>query len=170
MQRRLLLLYLAPLPVMASLNGCGFKLRGATVMPFRKLFTSFAPSSPVGNVFKRLLRNEGGTEFVVKAEDAELRLVILSDIREREIVGYSATGRPSLYQLRQKLRYQLMDAKAEPLGTEVEIVIRRDITTSDALLNAKQQEEEFLYVEMQDDIAQQLIRRLSAVKLNASSR
>lgn len=148
------------------LNGCGFKLRGAATMPFKTLYTSFGAGSNVGTVFKRLLRSEGGTEFVDKPDTADLRLMILTDLREREIVGYSATGRPSLYQLRQKLRYQLMDAKAEPLGSEIEIVIRRDITTSDALLNAKQQEEEFLYVEMQDDIAQQLIRRLAAVKLN----
>jgi LPS-assembly lipoprotein len=163
-------LTLAVLTVPAALNGCGFKMRGAAVMPFRTLYTSFAPSSPVGNVFRRLLRSEGGTEFIATPENADLRLMILSDLREREIVGYSASGRPSLYQLRQKLRYQLMDAKAEPLGSESEIVIRRDITTSDALVNAKQQEEEYLYVEMQDDIAQQLIRRLSAVKLNASPR
>jgi LPS-assembly lipoprotein len=170
MQRRSLILTLAVLTVPAALNGCGFKMRGASVMPFRTLYTSFTTSSPVGNVFRRLLRSEGGTEFVTTPEKADLRLMILSDLREREIVGYSASGRPSLYQLRQKLRYQLMDGKAELIGSESEIVIRRDITTSDALLNAKQQEEEYLYVEMQDDIAQQLIRRLSAVKLNASSR
>jgi LPS-assembly lipoprotein len=89
--------------------------------------------------------------------------MILQDAREREIVGYSATGRPREYQLRQKLRYQILDNKADPIGGPVEIVIRRDISTSDALLNAKLQEEELLYREMQDDLVQQLLRRLSVV-------
>jgi LPS-assembly lipoprotein len=149
--------------VVAALAGCGFKLRGPTPFPFKTLYTTFAETSPVGADFKRLMRAQDSVEFVTKPELGEIRLVILQDAREREIVGYSATGRPREYQLRQKLRYRILDSKADPIGSDAEIVIRRDISTSDALLNAKQQEEEQLYREMQDDLVQQLLRRLSVV-------
>jgi LPS-assembly lipoprotein len=149
--------------------GCGFKLRQPTPMAFTKLYTNFADASLVGGDFKRLLRSQDNVEFVTSPEKAQVRLMVLQDLREREIVGYSATGRPREYQLRQKLRYQLLDSKADPLGNEVEIVIRRDISTNDALLNAKQQEEEQLYREMQGDLVQQLIRRLGAVNPTQSS-
>jgi LPS-assembly lipoprotein len=149
--------------VIAAVAGCGFKLRGPTQFPFKKLYTSFAESSPVGADFKRMMRAQDSVEFVAKPEQGEVRLMILQDVREREIVGYSATGRPREYQLRQKLRYQLLDNKADLIGSDAEIVIRRDISTSDALINAKQQEEEQLYRDMQEDLVQQLLRRLSVV-------
>jgi LPS-assembly lipoprotein len=152
-----------------ALAGCGFKLRGPTPMSFSKLYTNFADASLVGSDFRRMLRAQDSVEIVAKPEQGELRLMVLQDIREREIVGYSATGRPREYQLRQKLRYKLLDSKADPIGNEVEIVIRRDISTSDALINAKLQEEEQLYREMQGDLVQQLIRRLGAVNLKPSS-
>jgi LPS-assembly lipoprotein len=150
------------------LAGCGFKLRGPTPMSFSKLYTNFADGSLVGSDFRRMLRAQDSVEIVAKPEQGELRLMVLQDLREREIVGYSATGRPREYQLRQKLRYRLLDSKADPIGNEVEIVIRRDISTSDALINAKLQEEEQLYREMQGDLVQQLIRRLGAVNLKQS--
>jgi LPS-assembly lipoprotein len=155
--------------VCTAIAGCGFKLRGPTPLPFTTLYTNFADTSLVGGDFRRLIRSQDSVEIVITPEKAQVRLMILQDLREREIVGYSATGRPREYQLRQKLRYQLLDTKADPLGTEVEIVIRRDISTNDALLNAKQAEEELIYREMQGDLVQQLIRRLGAVRPTQSS-
>jgi LPS-assembly lipoprotein len=155
--------------VIVAVAGCGFKLRGPTQFPFKKLYTSFAETSAVGADFRRMMRAQDSVEFVAKPDQGEVRLMILQDAREREIVGYSATGRPREYQLRQKLRYQILDSKADPIGDETEIVIRRDISTSDALLNAKLQEEELLYREMQDDLVQQLLRRLAAVNPKQSS-
>ena len=162
---RLLIGVLAVPLSLPLISACGFKMRTSTAMPFQKLYTNFAANSAIGADFKRLLRSEGKTEFVDKAADAQLSLLIVGELREREIVGFSPTGRPSQYQLRLKFQYRLADAKSEPVGELVEIILRRDISTNDALLNAKQQEEAMLYTEMQDDMVQQLIRRLSVVKL-----
>jgi LPS-assembly lipoprotein len=167
MQRRAILVFSAF--VIIALAGCGFKLKGPTQLSFTKVYTTFADGSLVGVDFRRLLRAQGSVEIVTKPELAEIRLMILQDLREREIVGYSATGRPREYQLRQKLRYQVLDSKADPIGEAVEIVIRRDISTSEALINAKQQEEEQLYRDMQDDLVQQLVRRLGAINLKQGS-
>jgi LPS-assembly lipoprotein len=152
-----------------ALASCGFKLRGATPLPFTDLYTNFTDASLVGGDFKRIIRSQGTVNLLAAPEKAQLRLMILQDLRDRQIVGFSGTGRPREYQLIQKLRYKLLDSKADPIGDEVEIVIRRDVSTSEALINAKQQEEEQIYREMQGDLVQQLIRRLGAVNLNSSS-
>ena len=56
------------------------------------------------------------------------------------------------------------DRDGQPLLAPTEIVLRRDITSSDIEVVAKQQEEELLYREMQSDLVQQLLRRLAAIR------
>jgi LPS-assembly lipoprotein len=148
-----------------QLAGCGFQLRGATVMPFKTLYAGFADASPLGSEFKRTLRANGGTTLVDKPEQAEARLNALSELREKEIVGFSSTGRPREYTLRYRFRFQLLDAKGNEVIPPTELMLRREVTTSDTELVAKQQEEVLLYREMQSDMVQQLMRRLSAAKI-----
>ena len=159
-RRRLLLAAAALLPA-----GCGFKLRGSTQLPFDTLYASFPPNSPTGAEFRRLLRVQGATRLVDKPVDAQARLDILEERREKEIVGFSSSGRPREYQLRLILRYRLLDARGgTELGPMGEIILRREITTTDTQVVAKEQEEALLYREMQGDMVQQLLRRLAAAR------
>ena len=145
--------------------GCGFQLRGATPLPYRTLHITHPPaaSATVADL-RRLLRVSGDTRLVDRPQDAEAVLQVLSEVREKEIVGFSSTGRPREYQLRLRFAFRL----AEPDETEripyTEIVLRRDITTTDTQLVAKEQEEALLYRDMQSDVVQQLLRRIAAVR------
>ena len=82
-----------------------------------------------------------------------------------EIVGFSSTGRPREYQLRLITGFRLVDVAS---GIEMipanDLALRREITTTDTQLVAKQQEEALLYREMQTDTVQQLLRRLAAAR------
>lgn len=147
-----------------ALPGCGFQLRGAAEMPFKTLYTSFPATSALGNEFKRTFRQQGGTSIAERPDQADARLDVLGELREKEIVAFSSTGRPREYQLRLRLVYRLMDARSNELIPTSEITLRRDIITTDSQLVAKQQEEVLLYREMQSDMVQQLIRRLAAVR------
>lgn len=159
-RRRLLLAAAALLPA-----GCGFKLRGSTQLPFDTLYASFPPNSPTGAEFRRLLRVQGATRLVDRPADAQARLDILEERREKEIVGFSSSGRPREYQLRLILRYRLLEARSgTELGPMGEIILRREITTTDTQVVAKEQEEALLYREMQGDMVQQLLRRLAAAR------
>lgn len=80
------------------------------------------------------------------------------------MVGFSSTGRPREYQLRLRFTFRVVDRDGQPLLAPTEIVLRRDITSSDIEVVAKQQEEELLYREMQSDLVQQLLRRLAAIR------
>jgi LPS-assembly lipoprotein len=142
--------------------GCGFKLRGTMELPFETLYTNFPANSLTGAEFRRLVRALAGVRLVDKPEQAQARLLVLSELREREIVAFSATGRPREYQLRLRLSYRLLDAQADEWLPPAELLLRRDITTTDSQLSAKQQEEVLLYRDMQTDLVQMLLRRLAS--------
>jgi LPS-assembly lipoprotein len=162
--KRRLVLIIGAVTALCSLSGCGFKLRGPQLMSFTSFYSSFGPNSVVGADLNRLLKSQGQIRVETDPTKAQIRMMVQFDGRERDIVGYSATGRPREYQLRQRLRYQLLNSKADPLGTPIELVVRRDISTTDAEQNAKQQEEELLYKEMEADLVDQVLRRLGALQ------
>jgi len=152
-----------PSLALASLAGCGFQLRRSAALPFRTLYTGFAPTSAIGAEFRRLVRVAEDTRLVDDPAEAEARLEVLRELREKEVVGFSSTGRPREYQLRLHFLFRVVDRDSQPLLAPTEIVLRRDITSSDIELVAKQQEEELLYREMESDLVQQLLRRLAAI-------
>jgi LPS-assembly lipoprotein len=161
--RRTLSVALASLAV-ATMTGCGFQLRRSAALPFRTLYTGFAPTSAIGAEFRRLVRVAEDTRLVDDPKEAEARLEVIRELREKEVVGFSSTGRPREYQLRLRFTFRVVDRDGQPLLAPTEIVLRRDITSSDIEVVAKQQEEELLYREMQSDLVQQLLRRLAAIR------
>ncbi len=149
--------------IVAPLAGCGFRLRRSAELPFRTLYTSFSPTSAIGAEFRRLVRVAENTHLVDDPKEADARLEVLSETREKEVVGYSSTGRPREYQLRLRFTFRVVARDGTVLLPATEIVLHRDITSSDIEQVAKQQEEELLYKEMQSDLVQQLLRRLAAI-------
>ncbi len=149
--------------VAAPLSGCGFHLRRSADLPFRTLYTNFSPTSAIGAEFRRLVRVAENTRLVDDPKEADARLEVLSERREKEVVGYSSTGRPREYQLRLRFTFRVVARDSTVLLPPTEIVLHRDITSSDIEQVAKQQEEELLYKEMQSDLVQQLLRRLAAI-------
>lgn len=146
------------------LAGCGFKLRGATEFPFKTLYAGFAPGSPIGVDFRRMLRTAGNVQLVDRPEAADVRLDVLHELREKEVMVFSSTGRPREYQLRLRFAFRASDAKGAEVIEPTELSLWRDITTTDAQWLAKEQEEVILYREMQADMVQQLLSRLAAVR------
>ena len=160
------LLRLAALAAGAAVAaGCGFQLRGSAGLPFKTLYAGFLPTSAIGADFRRLVRISGETQLVERPDAAQARLEVLSEAREKEIVGFSSTGRPREYQLRQRFIFRLLDTKGQELIAPTTLLLRREINTTDTQIVSKEQEEALLYREMQTDLVQQLLRRLAAVKL-----
>ena len=156
-------LALAAAPVLL-LAGCGFKLRGATELPFRTFYTSLPQSSQLGGELRRSVRINGAT-VVDRREDAQVRLDMLSEALEQEITALSISGRPREYQLRYRLRWGVKDAKEGELIAPNEMLLRRLITVLDVqgILNAD--EVALLYRDMRVDAVAQILRRLSTVKV-----
>lgn len=144
------------------LAGCGFHLRGQVALPYSTLHISGPSATSVSNSLKRVLRSSG-VRLVDRQEDAEVTLVILSDVREKSILSLSAAGRAQEYELRQRLSYRIITA-GEPDLPAGEILSQRSISFNDAQVLAKESEENLLYRDMENDVVQQLLRRLQAAK------
>jgi LPS-assembly lipoprotein len=165
-RRRLLrgtLALLAPgVPLLAA--GCGFKLRGAADLPFQTFYSSLPQSSQIGGELRRTLRTNGAT-IVERRNEAQVRFDLLAELAEREITALSTSGRPREFQLRLRLRWQVKDAAERDLIPANEMVLRRLITVLDTQGVANQDEEALLYRDMRTDAVQQILRRLSTIKL-----
>jgi LPS-assembly lipoprotein len=157
-------LVLLPLAASALVSGCGFRLRTSTQLPFRRLYTNFPRNSAIGSEFRALLRTTGDTAVVDKPEQADAQLLVLREAREREVVGFTSTGRPREYQLRLRLRFRVLDERGREWLEPTELLLRREITSSEIEMVTRQQEEEMLYREMQSDAVQLMLRRLMALK------
>ena len=144
--------------------GCGFHLRGPPNLPFRTLYSGFAPNSPLGIEFRSMLRDAPNLELVDRPQAADVRLEALHELREKEVVLFSSNGTPREYQLRLRFAFRLVDAKGSELIPATELLERREVTTSDIQLVAKELEDVLVYREMQTDMIQQLLRRLAAVR------
>jgi len=163
LQRRLLFAHGAAL----MLGACGFQLRGAPELAFSSLFINVADTSPLGNELKRNLASLRSLRVLgapALPADAQAVLDILSELREKTVVGVNATGQVREFQLRMRIRFQLRTPQGKELITDTELLQQRDISFNESAVLAKEAEEGLMYRDMQSDIVQQLIRRLAAVR------
>ncbi len=152
------------LALIGSVSGCGFRLRRNTRLPFQKLYTNLAPTGSIGLALRREMAHAEGSELVRNPKDADVRLMILQETPEREVVAYSPEGRAREYELRLRVRFKAMDAQGNDLIPDSEIVLRREISNADNQLTARTDEEAMLFRDMSSDMAHQLMRRLAAIR------
>lgn len=151
------------LAALGMLTACGFHLRGEYNVPFASVYLSTTGASQVADKLRRELVNSP-TKLMSSAKDAEAQLNISEEKRERLILSLSGAGRVREYQLKLRVRYQLVDNKGGvPIPTS-EIQLQRIMTYDDSQVIAKQQEEAMLYKDMEQDAASQILRRMTAIK------
>ena len=153
-----------PALAIVVLSGCGFQLRGAAQLPFSTLYVQVANTSPLAHEIRRNLRATNA-RLVDSPAEAQATLIIMSELREKQILSLGGQGRVREYQLRYRIGYQVTDGKATTLIAPSEILLKRDISFNDSDVLAKEAEEALLYRDMQSDAVNQLVRRLQAAKL-----
>jgi len=155
------------LPVAASLTACGFKLRQPPEFAFKSIYTNVSPVSVLGIELKRHLRAMGNVELITDAalqKNAQVILDVLQELREKSVVGMNAAGQVREFQLRIRFKYRLRTPAGKEIIEETELLRQQDISFSESAVLSKEVEEAQLYRSMQNDIVQQLLRRLAAVK------
>ena len=163
MQRRLVL----ALGLTLALTGCGFQLRGAPDLAFKSIYVNVGETSPIGNELKRSLASLSTLRVITDPSEqanAEVVLDILSEAREKSVVGMNTSGQVTEFQLRSRLQFRLRTPKGKELIGSTELLLHRDVSFNESAVLAKEAEEGLMYRDMQSDIVQQLIRRLAAVK------
>jgi LPS-assembly lipoprotein len=79
----------------------------------------------------------------------------------------SASGRVREKRLQYRYGYRIVDSKGRDLVLPATVELTRDLTYADSAVLAKTQEEDLLWRDMENDLVQQLMRRLEAAKLSA---
>ncbi len=167
MRRLSILILAASVLVLAS---CGFRLRGEATLPFESIYVQGASTSPVTIQLKRAIASGTKARITDTPKDAQVVLHILSERQDKEILALSGGGRVREYYLRYHVMYRLTDSKlAAEYIAPTEIVLRRELTYSDAEALAKESEEMMLFRDMQTDAARQLLFRLQVAKLEVKS-
>ena len=148
------------------LAGCGFHLRNSQEFTFDTIALSPAPGSAIAIDLTRYL----GDKVVPAVSKAgspapQAILDIVQEQREKMVVAVNASGQVREMQLLIRLKFRVRTPQGEPLIAVTEITQQRDITFNESSALAKEAEEILLYRDMQNDIVQQMLRRLAAIKL-----
>lgn len=162
-ERRRLLLAGAALAG-ATLAGCGFELRKPPTLAFRSIvLTGFAPRSPLAEELKRSLVQR--VQVVDSPALAEVVLQASADAREKSVVASTSAAQVREFQLRVKFDFSARTPGGRELIAPVTLLLSRDMSYSESVALAKEQEEGELYREMQTDVVLQVMRRLASIHL-----
>lgn len=159
--RRLLLLVVALL-----VSACGFHLRGEYSLPFDKLYISLPETAELHAVLKRNIEASTQTRVVGKQSEAQATLQIVGDAAVKRILSLNSAGRVREYQLVRTFVFKVMHPKGGEYVPQGSIVISREMTFDDAAVLSKEAEEVLLWRDIQNDLVQQLLRRLATAKQN----
>ena len=148
----------------AVLAGCGFELRRAPTLHFRMIaLTGFKANSPLAEELRTTINASQTTLVVEAASQAQVVLDAVTDVRERSVVASTAAGQVRELQLRVRLQFRLRTSAGKELIPTTELLLSRDMSYSESIALAKEQEEALLFRTMQSDIVAQVMRRLAAV-------
>ncbi|WP_297325093.1 LPS assembly lipoprotein LptE [Nitrosomonas sp.] len=152
--------------VVFLLAACGFKLRGQiSSLPFKSLYISAPDGHTIGMDLERAVSTSSTTKVAANATEAEATLEVVSAVNERAILSLSGGGRVRDFNLIYRVVYRLIDKQGIEIVPNTEIAITRVLPFLDAQILAKEAEEKLLQKDMQADAIQQILWRLSAIKI-----
>jgi LPS-assembly lipoprotein len=157
---RLLLAFSAAL----LLSACGFHLRGSANLPFKTLYLGMNDTSEMYALLARTVKASSQTDIVKSAKDAEAILTVTGDVPRKTILSLNTSGRVREYQLIRTFSFRVHDPEGRDLLAPATIELHRDVTYSDDQVLSKEAEEVLLWRDIQNDLVQQILRRLAAVQ------
>jgi len=155
---------LSSLIALSLLGGCGFRLRGTTALPFRRLRLGFDPLSPLGQELRRQLATVPDLQLVDDPRQADALFDVLEDSFNRTVSSRTAAGQVRELSLTARLRFRLRTGEGEEWLRETMIEQNQLMSYSETAALAKEGEEAQLARSMREDIAAQVVRRLAALQ------
>ncbi len=151
--------------IATSLSACGFRLRGQAELPFESIYVETQGFSLFGAELRRAIGSGSKTRVADNPNEAQILLKIVGEQQQKQIVSLSAGGKVREFELRYRVAYRLTDRASRDLVPPGEILLRRELTYEDTKVLAKESEEQLLYEDMKSDAVQQLLRRLSRLRV-----
>ncbi|WP_232464419.1 LPS assembly lipoprotein LptE [Burkholderia ubonensis] len=159
--RRRVLLWAALCTI--GMTGCGFRLRGWQGYAFSRVYIDGAQD----NVRARLTRLiEGGSDATVVPSPVEAEvLLIISEKRHQKTLTIDRENKVNSFEINYSMTYSLLRKRdGGRLIEPGEISLGRAMTYNTKAAQAKSTEIDILYLDMQNDACDQLIRRLAALR------
>ena len=142
-------------------TACGFQLRGQATLPFETLYVAIPETSLMGTELKRNIIAGTRTRLVNDPALAQATLSASAEERSKTILSFDTSGRVREFQLRYRVSFRVYDARGRDYLPQNEIRLTRDISFNDSLVLAQEQGELLLFRDMQSDMVQQILFRLS---------
>ena len=145
-----------------ALAGCGFQLRQPARLHFASIaLVGFPKRSLLEDELKRQLQQQ--VKVLDTPDKADVILQSLDDVREKSVVASTAAAQVRELTLRLKFNFRARTPGGRELIPRAELLLSRDLSTSETAALAKELEEAELFREMQADVVAQVLRRLAAV-------
>jgi LPS-assembly lipoprotein len=149
-----------------TLSACGFRPRQPLTYGFRVIYVPSTPS-PLLIELRRTLSANPKLEVLQDArqwERADLSFDLLQELKEKVVIGRTSSGGVREFQLRLRIRFRVRDKAGIERIPDTELLQQRDISFIETNVLAKETEEELLYRNMQSDLVQQILWRLSMLQ------
>jgi LPS-assembly lipoprotein len=141
-------------------------LRGANDFPFTTIYVTGAETTPFGLALRRNLASQKNIQVKLDANDAEVVLDILSERPEKVILSLTVQGFVREYTLNTYVTFQVRKKDGQVALPPTTISASRVITYNESVVLSKAVEEAALFKDMQGDLVQQIVRRLTVLKLD----
>ncbi|MGO1767258.1 hypothetical protein CAP48_14150 [Advenella sp. S44] len=156
-------LVLAAVLLSMVLVGCGFKLRGEKPLPFTSMYTNIDANTRFGaNLRRSLQASSPSLQFVDNAGAAQAVLSQLDREQSQREVSLNAQGQVEEYELMLRLTFQLVSSDGQLLIPPSTLTSTRTLPYDEANSQAKDQEMVTLYQDMEAQMVDQLVRRISS--------
>jgi len=151
--------------LMATLAGCGFRLRGASDLPpvmMETRITGVAEFAPLTLQLRRLLSGAGAQVLAADAR-ASATLAISGEELKKRVLSVDAQGRAAEYELTYRFNFQVTDSQENVLVPQQRVELIRDYRFDPDNVLATGAEEAQIRDEMYRFAASQAMRRINAM-------
>lgn len=149
-----------------AIAGCGFHLRGAADLP-ASLKTMYIQGADIqqdfGLALKRAL-TENGVIVLTDYQQGSAVLTVLENKTERRVLSVGADAKVSEYGLHGIVRFKVSDDKGQLILGEQSVEAQRDYQFNQDQVLASGNEERSLREQLNQQLAQSVLRRLSVLK------
>lgn len=164
MNRALLNVFMGLL--LLSIAGCGFHLRGVADLPdnMKQMYVQgINLQQGLGLTLKRGLK-QNGVNVVNDYEKDSAVLTVLENTFERRVLSVGNNAKVSEYELYSTLKFKVTDGQGKLIIEPQVIEAIRDYQFDQAQVLSSDGEEAILREELNQQLVQSLLRRLSALK------
>jgi len=147
------------------MSACGFHLRGASEFPFKTIYVVGSEATPFGAAIRRNLQGQENAKLVDSETNADVVLQILSERPEKVILSLTVQGLVREYTLNSYMTFQVRNSYGKIFLPPTTVVLHRTISYNENVVLSKASEEAMLYKDMQSDMVQQVVRRLSVLNM-----